>query len=291
MQKRKFLSTIIAATMLLVFHAGCNKDDVIDNNTSENGFTQTQETQDNSYDQQSPQPDNGGIIGSEEPQGNTEAISSEPVWTRAVNDVPSAEQALQWLQQGNERFLDRNLRGRHDFEADFGTLVSEQHPFAVILSCSDSRVSPELLFDMKPGDLFTIANAGSTPCSSALGSLEFAVGILGTPLIVVMGHTGCDIISGALESTFEEMPDNLRDVIDSIGSGLSGAVDRNDATVINIRRGMSAIENNEVVANAGATVIGAIYDVGSGTIEWLPPVGTDDNTFAENDNEENTSDE
>src|SRR5215472_17087240 len=112
----------------------------------------------------------------------------------------SAAEALDRLRQGNARFVAEASGGApltHDRRAE---LVRGQHPFAIILGCSDSRAPVEYVFDQGLGDLFVIRVAGNVIAPSLVGSVEFAAEAFGTKLVVVMGHTGC----GAIKATIEQ---------------------------------------------------------------------------------------
>lgn len=108
-----------------------------------------------------------------------------------------AEQSLTWLKNGNSRYLHSKLRSDGQSKKDVERLSHGQKPHAIILSCSDSRVPPELLFDQKLGELFVIRTAGQALADNAIGSIEYAVEHLGSKLIVVMGHTACGAVKAA----------------------------------------------------------------------------------------------
>ncbi|HLS68118.1 MAG TPA: carbonic anhydrase [Kiloniellales bacterium] len=116
-------------------------------------------------------------------------------------DQPSAEEALQRLLAGNERYLNNqpHLRSAPDRAA----LAAGQAPFAAILACADSRVAPELVFDQGPGALFVVRIAGNFVTDNVLASLEYAVALLNVPLVLVMGHSNCGAVSAALDAVRE----------------------------------------------------------------------------------------
>jgi carbonic anhydrase len=111
----------------------------------------------------------------------------------------SAADALAKLMAGNQRYTRQKEQHPDESLARRKELVGGQHPFAVILGCADSRVSPELLFDQGLGDLFVIRVAGNIVDDAILGSIEYAVEHLGTKLIVVLGHEKCGAVSAAVE--------------------------------------------------------------------------------------------
>merc|ERR1712107_962733 len=115
-----------------------------------------------------------------------------------------AEKALQKLEQGNSRYVDGNPQQR-SFDADARQALAQhgQNPFATIIGCADSRCPLEILFDVQPGDIFVLRNAGNT-CTQAegsmVGSVEYSVGHLHTKLVLVLGHTRCGAIAGATQA-------------------------------------------------------------------------------------------
>ena len=109
----------------------------------------------------------------------------------------SPETSVRWLTNGNARFNKSYLRRDGQSHADVVRLSSGQHPHAIVLSCSDSRVPPEIVFDQKLGEIFTVRTAGETIDDNAVGSIEYAIEHLGARLIVVMGHTACGAVKAA----------------------------------------------------------------------------------------------
>jgi carbonic anhydrase len=107
------------------------------------------------------------------------------------------ETSLHWLTNGNTRFMKHRVRKDGQSSTDIARLSGGQQPHAVVLSCSDSRVPPEIVFDQKLGEIFTVRTAGEALGHNAIGSIEYAVEHLGTRLIVVMGHTSCGAVAAA----------------------------------------------------------------------------------------------
>jgi carbonic anhydrase len=110
----------------------------------------------------------------------------------------TSDKALGWLKNGNTRFIKHFLRHDGDTTKDRSRLVSGQAPHSIILSCSDSRVPPEVVFDQKLGEVFVIRTAGESLDASAIASIEYALEHLGSNLIVVMGHESCGAVKAAL---------------------------------------------------------------------------------------------
>ena len=118
----------------------------------------------------------------------------------AAEPAVSAEQALKWLQNGNKRYLSRANRTDGKSQKDRERLGKGQHPHAIVLSCADSRVPPETVFDQALGEVFVVRTAGESLDSSVIASLEYAVEHLGPRLLVVMGHTSCGAVKAALDT-------------------------------------------------------------------------------------------
>jgi carbonic anhydrase len=116
-----------------------------------------------------------------------------------VGSVPSAEESLKRLTDGNVRFYSGHPKHPHGSTDWRNKLEWGQHPFAVVVGCSDSRVPPELIFDQGLGDIFVIRVAGNVVDTDVAASVEYAVDHLGTGLVVVLGHTGCGAVTAALD--------------------------------------------------------------------------------------------
>src|ERR1700681_4393512 len=119
-------------------------------------------------------------------------------------NVLSPDAALERLRQGNRRYVEGVSR-RHDFKQEREALVGGQNPYAGILSCADSRIAPEYAFDSGRGDLFVCRVAGNFANDDTIASMEYAVAMLGTPLIMVLGHDAC----GAVGATIKSLKDNV----------------------------------------------------------------------------------
>ena len=117
--------------------------------------------------------------------------------TKGLQDIITPQIALQTLQEGNNRFVN-NLRANRNLLQQVNETKDGQHPLAVILSCIDSRTSAELIFDQGMGDVFSIRIAGNILNDDILGSMEFACKVVGVKLVVVLGHTKCGAIKGAV---------------------------------------------------------------------------------------------
>ena len=181
--------------------------------------------------------------------------------------MEKTENALQSLQAGNERFVTGNLSKKDTYAEDRKTLCAGQHPFAVVLCCSDSRVAPEIIFDQKLGDLFVIRNAGNVVDEDVLGSIEYAVEHLGTPLVVVMGHSCCGAVTATCQGG--ELPGHILDLAKRIKPSVSTGCCIDDNARRHAQRMAQLIEEDEIVHHVGAKTVAAFYDLQSGQVEWL----------------------
>ncbi|MFM9134237.1 MAG: carbonic anhydrase [bacterium] len=111
-------------------------------------------------------------------------------------DKVTPDQALKWLKQGNRRWVKRDIK-RVDHTPPYRDITKGQWPIASILSCADSRVNPENIFDVAQGNLFNVRNAGNVRGSISIGSVEYSIGVLRAPLLVVLGHSGCGAVKAA----------------------------------------------------------------------------------------------
>lgn len=189
----------------------------------------------------------------------------------------NADEALKRLLEGNKRYADGKTKGPNRSAARRTELAKSQHPIAVIVSCSDSRVPPELLFDQGFGDVFVVRTAGNIVDSIALGSIEYAVDHLGAKLIVVLGHERCGAVTAAMQGG--EVPGNIKSVVDAIKPAVekgkarhSGHGEVLDTCIIsNVKQVAQKIRTtapilSEKVEDGMVKVVGAYYDLDSGSV-------------------------
>jgi len=194
------------------------------------------------------------------------ACGSNPKIHGAAELVDKWEAALQYLKDGNKRFVNNNGITRNTNKADRDILKDGQKPFAVVITCADSRVAPEIYFDQKLGDIFVIRNAGNIADSTVLGSIEYAVEHLHAPLVVVVGHSKCGAVTGALSSDGHHFPRDLQTIITTISSNIRGIRDLDEAIKKNVNSTVDRINENHTIKEVGAKVIGAHYDIVSGEV-------------------------
>ena len=181
--------------------------------------------------------------------------------------IKDADSALQLLKEGNERYVQGKLVAKDSYAADREILNSGQKPFAVILTCSDSRAAPEIFFDQKLGDIFTIRNAGNIADTTALGSLEYAVEHLKAPLVVVIGHSKCGAVTAAHEGG--KLPPNIEHIVGYIKPAVAKGGDVDETIHANVEVMVERIKEDKIVEHLGVTVVGAYYDIHTGKVTWL----------------------
>lgn len=190
----------------------------------------------------------------------------------------SADTALTNLKQGNARFAGNALTHPDQTVARRTEVAQGQHPFAVILTCADSRLSPEIIFDQGLGDLFVIRNAGNLLDDMVLGSIEYAVEHLHVQLVVVLGHSKCGAVSAAVAGG--EAPGHLKSIVTALSPAASmGQKKPGDAVenTVRIAAKLSAatLSGNEpiiaeLVKSGKVKVVAARYDLATGQVEFLP---------------------
>jgi carbonic anhydrase len=192
--------------------------------------------------------------------------------------MPAAD-ALKRLQDGNVKFVAATLTGLNGQElvARRTELTKDQKPFAIIVSCSDSRVPPELIFDVGLGDVFVVRTAGEVVDPVAMGSIEYAVAHLGTNLIVVLGHQNCGAVAAAVSHAKES--GNIPDVLKAIGPAVRETKGKPGDPLDNAVRA-NAVDIAKHVETTGPfipprvkagtlKVLAARYDMDSGKVELL----------------------
>ena len=191
--------------------------------------------------------------------------------------MPSADSVLAELKLGNAHHAQHRYTHPHETSARQKELAKGQHPHAVILTCADSRVAPEIVFDQGLGDLFTVRVAGNIAGDAEIASIEYAVEHLHTPLVVVMGHQSCGAVAAAIEGG--EAPGHLPVLVGAIrpavdkARGLAGDLATN-AVRLNAEMVVDQLlASKPVLAAAVATgklrIVGAVYSLDSGVVTWL----------------------
>ncbi len=200
---------------------------------------------------------------------------------QSLADVPSAQEALQRLIDGNKRFVEQHSKHPHSEILWRQSLASAQHPFAVVLGCSDSRVAPEIIFDEGLGDLFVIRQVGHVADDDTLASIEYATEHLHVPLVVVLGHEGCGAVTAARDAVLSDQPieGHLCRIVDDIAPAIHEVKDvrlnQLDAAIrANVRCVVHKLRDNgpvlrSLVRKDHLRVVGAFYNLRTCSVEWL----------------------
>jgi carbonic anhydrase len=195
----------------------------------------------------------------------------------AQQALPSADAVLAELKAGNAHFVAKKYEHPHQTAARQQALAATQNPHCAILTCADSRVPPELVFDQGLGDIFDVRVAGNTAGDDAVASLEYAAEHLHVPLIVVMGHTHCGAVSAAVEGG--TLPGKLPGLIAELrpaveesahepGDRIENAVRDNVALVVKQLLAAKPVLS-ELVATGKLRIVGAVYSLETGKVDWL----------------------
>ena len=181
--------------------------------------------------------------------------------------ITGAEEALQLLKEGNARFVSGKLSRKNNYPKIRVALTGSQQPFAIVLCCSDSRVAPEIYFDMKLGDIFVIRNAGNVVDDVVLGSIEYGTEHLGSPLVVVVGHTSCGAVTAAVQGT--KGTKSIGSIIKKIRPSIGRSKKVNDVAKKNAKAMAKLIREDEVIRRCRTKVAAAVYDITTGEVSWL----------------------
>ena len=188
----------------------------------------------------------------------------------------TSEQATKMLMDGNARFVSGNLTHPDQSAERRAEVLSAQHPFAIVVTCSDSRVPPEVIFDQGIGDIFVIRTAGEVMDNATLGSIEYGVEHLNVPLVVVLGHDSCGAVKAVVSGG--EAPGHIGNLVEAImpsvekaksmkgGDLLNNSIDVNTASIV---EGLKSTEPilSKAVKEGKLKVIGARYHLDNGEVE------------------------
>jgi carbonic anhydrase len=200
--------------------------------------------------------------------------------TREIQQNLSPSQALDLLKNGNKRFVD-NLKVNRNLLQQVNETSDGQHPFAVIISCMDSRTSPELIFDQGLGDVFSIRIAGNVINEDILGSAEFGCKAVGSKVILVLGHTNCGAIKGAVDNVelghLHFITHKIKRCLPALKSshpGLEREALCSEVMKENVHQGIRDLKHSssilaEMVYQNEIRIVGGIYDISTGIVEFI----------------------
>lgn len=189
----------------------------------------------------------------------------------------TSKQALKMLMEGNQRFVEGKTSHPSLMSEAKDKLIEKQTPFATILSCSDSRVPPELIFDQGVGQLFVVRDAGNVVSSIEMDSIEFAVAHLKTPLVLVLGHQNC----GAVQATLQDQASypELESIFPLIDNAFKTCDTIGDKSLVNgircnVKNSVQILKNSPTIAplisKKQVQVIGAYYEIETGKVTLIP---------------------
>ncbi|MBK7887149.1 MAG: carbonic anhydrase [Bacteroidetes bacterium] len=203
--------------------------------------------------------------------------------TKEMQEAITPQMALELLKEGNKRFVN-NLKVNRNLLQQANETSDGQHPFAVILSCIDSRTSAELIFDQGLGDVFSVRIAGNIINEDILGSMEFGCKVAGSKIIVVLGHTKCGAVKGACDhvemgnltsllSKIRPAVDDELTIKDNRNSSNSEFVEK--VAIINVKRTVKSIMERssilkDLIESGSIGIIGGTHDISTGAVTFLP---------------------
>lgn len=203
--------------------------------------------------------------------------------TKEMQAAITPSKALELLKEGNQRFVS-NLKINRNLLQQANETSDGQHPFAVILSCIDSRTSAELIFDQGLGDIFSVRIAGNIINEDILGSMEFGCKVAGSKIIVVLGHTKCGAVKGACDhvemGNLTALLTKIRPAVDAEtqtkenrNSGNAAFVE--NVSIINVKRTVKSIMERspilkEMIEKGEIGIIGGLHDITTGEVTFFP---------------------
>lgn len=203
--------------------------------------------------------------------------------TKEMQTAITPSMALELLKEGNKRFVS-NLKVNRNLLQQANETSDGQHPFAVILSCIDSRTSTELIFDQGLGDIFSVRIAGNIINEDILGSMEFACKVAGSKIIVVLGHTKCGAVKGACDhvemGNLTALLTKIRPAVDDETQTKENRNSKNadfveNVAIINMERTVKSIMERspilkEMILNGEIGIVGGIHDITTGHVSFFP---------------------
>lgn len=203
-------------------------------------------------------------------------LFSSTLSVSAVETNP-AKDPLERLSQGNQRYMTSTTVCHDDWTAKRSAVIANQKPFAIIVTCSDSRVPPELIFDQSLGDLFVVRVAGNVVDDFAVGSIEYGVNVLGANLILVLGHSNCGAVDAALKGM--KFDNHIQEVLNAIQPAVAATKGQpgnllEKTTKANVEIVREKLKSSKPVLaklmeNGSLRILGGYYHLDSGKVEFL----------------------
>jgi carbonic anhydrase len=224
-------------------------------------------------------------IGVSQMNFDTETLFIVEAQASPPTSVENGDQALKKLMEGNKRYRKAPIAGHARRAAERRIEVAEkQNPFAVILACADSRVAPEIIFDQGMGDIFVVRVAGNivNPANyGVLGSIEYGALVLGAPLIMVLGHSRCGAVAGAIEALKKgtKFPGSINNIVNTIKPAVEAAKGQpgdllHNSILSNVRMGVDKLNGSapviaDLVKEGKVKIVGANYDLKTGEVKTV----------------------
>jgi len=211
---------------------------------------------------------------------NQVALAKEPKMPPKPQNVLSPDAALDRLMRGNKRYVD-GLTKRHDFAHEREALTKGQNPFAAVLGCADSRIAAEFCFDTALGDVFVCRVAGNFANEDVVASLEYAVAVLKTPLIMVLGHDACGAVDATIKSVNDgtTLPGHLPALVSAIRPAVEavknqGGDELANAIRSNVKLNVEKLQKtspilDKAVGDKSLRVVGGVYRLASGKVDLI----------------------
>ena len=210
---------------------------------------------------------------------NAKEVAKSPIIEQKNLDPDSS---LLNLKEGNKRFLSGHIKVEGQSKKDIERLNLGQEPNAIVVSCSDSRVPPETVFDQKLGEIFTVRTAGEALSPQAIGSMEFAIENLGSRLLVVLGHTKCGAVKAALDTlsgatagseNLEQLVSDIRPRLKAMPKSSKPSLDLKEESWANARGvAQDLLKRSKIIADRVAKnkvkVVVGLYDLSTGKVEF-----------------------
>lgn len=208
------------------------------------------------------------------------ALAKEAKMVPKPQNILTPDAALDRLMQGNKRYVD-GLTKRHNFAHEREALTKGQNPFAAVLGCADSRIAAEFCFDTALGDVFVCRVAGNFANNDIIASLEFAVAVLKTPLIIVLGHDACGAVDATIKSVKDgtTLPGHLPELVAALRPAVEAVKDERgdmlaNAISSNVKLNVEKLQKSSPILDAAVTdkklrVVGGVYRLATGKVDLV----------------------
>jgi carbonic anhydrase len=208
------------------------------------------------------------------------ALAKEAKMVPKPENVLTPDAALDRLISGNKRYVD-GANQHHDFRRERDALSKGQNPFAAVLSCADSRIAPEFCFDTARGDVFVCRVAGNFANDDIVASLEYAIAVLKTPLIVVLGHDACGAVDATIKSIKDgtTLPGHLPELVSAIRPAVEAVKNQGgdmlaNAISCNVKLNVDKLQKSSPILDAAVNgktlrVVGGVYRLASGKVDLI----------------------